>query len=77
MTNQTPQPSWRKPAGALLIVAMIIGWAAAVSTAMDYMPDMPVILTIAIYAVAGILWIYPARLILVWMETGQWTLPTR
>jgi Protein of unknown function (DUF2842) len=69
MTMQ--QPSWRKPVGAIAIVIMIALWAGAVSTAMDYVPDLPLWLTLAIYAVAGIIWIYPARTILVWMETGQ------
>jgi hypothetical protein len=67
------EPSWRKPAGALGIVALIAGWAALVSTAMDYMPEMPVMLTLCIYAVAGIIWIFPAKQILVWMETGRWS----
>jgi hypothetical protein len=66
-----PQPSWRKPVGAFLLIAMIGIWAAAVSTAMDYVPDIPIVLTLVIYAVAGIIWIYPARIILVWMETGH------
>jgi hypothetical protein len=65
------QPSWRKPVGAIAIVVLIATWAAAVSTAMDYMPGLPIAVTLIVYAVAGILWVFPARIILVWMETGQ------
>jgi hypothetical protein len=75
MTPNTPKPSWRKPAGAFLIIGMIAAWAALVSTAMDYAPDIPFVIELLIYAVAGIIWIIPARAIVVWMETGRWRPP--
>ncbi len=77
MTDRNDQPAanWRKPAGAFLIVAMIAGWAALVSSAMDFFPDLPIWLTLAVYAVAGVIWIFPAKNILIWMETGRWTSP--
>jgi hypothetical protein len=75
MTNrQKPATATlRKPIGAFLIIAMIAGWAILVSTAMDSFPTMPTWASLAIYAVAGVIWIFPARHILIWMETGRWT----
>jgi hypothetical protein len=72
MTPPPPQPSWRKPAGALLLVAFIVCWAVLVSRAMDAFPTLPTWASLVIYAVAGVLWIFPARNILIWMETGRW-----
>lgn len=75
MTASTPQPSWRKPAGAFLIIGMIAAWAALVSTAMDYVPGLAFVVELMIYATAGIIWIFPARSIVIWMETGRWRVP--
>lgn len=71
MTSNAPKPSWRKPVGALAIVSMIAGWAVLVSSVMDWLTHLPVWLMLIIYAIAGVIWIIPARHILVWMETGR------
>ena len=57
-----PQPSWRKPTGILLILALI-GW--------------PVLVQAIFYLVAGIAWVWvlPLRPLLCWMETGRWRAP--
>ena len=73
--NPPPQPSWRKPAGAFLIIGMIALWAMLVSTLMDYLPGIPMVMELIIYAVAGVVWIIPARVIVIWMETGRWSVP--
>ncbi len=75
MTANAPKPSWRKPAGAFLIIGMIAVWAVLVSSAMDYVPGLPFVIELLIYAVAGIIWIVPARAIVIWMETGRWRVP--
>ena len=75
MTPTPPQPSWRKPAGAFLIIAMIAVWAVIVSSAMDWFSDVPMVIELLIYAVAGVIWIIPARAIVIWMETGRWSVP--
>lgn len=72
MTLPTEKPSWRKPAGAFLIITMIAGWAVLVSSAMDLIPDPHFVLELLVYAVAGVIWIIPARAIVIWMETGRW-----
>lgn len=71
--NETPhEPSWRKPAGMGLILLIIAGWAVLVVTALEWIGPLPSVVSLLIYAVAGIVWILPLRPILIWMETGRW-----
>ena len=69
---QDDQPSWRKPAGVGLILLIIAGWAVLVVSVMDRIGPLPTLAGLAIYAVAGIVWILPLRPVLLWMETGKW-----
>lgn len=69
---QVNEPSWRKPAGVLLILAIIIVWAAIVASLSEWLGTLPVLVQALIYLVAGIVWIFPARRVLVWMELGRW-----
>jgi hypothetical protein len=61
-------PSWRKPAGALAIVALIIGWTAAVASLSGPIGRLPTIVQAIVYLIAGVVWIIPLRPLLVWME---------
>lgn len=69
-------PSLRKPVGVFLIIAIIAVWVWAATSVIDWLNDsvgpLPTIVTIMLYAVAGIVWILPLRPILIWMETGRW-----
>ncbi|MFM6853219.1 MAG: DUF2842 domain-containing protein [Sphingopyxis sp.] len=65
------QPTWRKPAGMLAILAIIALWCFLVVTVMGWLPDLPFAVEMLIYAVAGIVWIVPMGPILQWMETGR------
>ena len=69
---QMNPPSWRKPAGIFLILAIIIVWAVIVATLADYLDGVPILIQTVVYLVAGIVWIFPARRVLVWMELGRW-----
>jgi hypothetical protein len=66
------QPSWRKPAGMLLILLLIAAWAVMVAS----LPigRLPMIAQVPVYVVLGIVWIWvlPLRRLLAWMETGRW-----
>lgn len=64
------QPSWRKPVGALMMIVMIGCWAWLVGAIMERV-TLPFGVAMLCYAVAGIIWIFPARPIVVWMETGR------
>jgi Protein of unknown function (DUF2842) len=65
------QPSWRKPAGVGVIMLWIVIWSMLVVSALDWIGPLPTIVSVLIYAVAGIAWIAPLRPILIWMETGR------
>lgn len=64
-------PSWRKPAGMLLIVAIIIAWAALVASLSSVVGGWHWILQLVFYVVAGIVWITPMKPLLRWMEGGR------
>jgi hypothetical protein len=64
-------PSWRKPAGMLLIVAIIIAWAALVASLSGLVGQWHWVLQLVFYVVAGIVWITPMKPLLRWMEGGR------
>ena len=64
-------PSWRKPAGALIMIASIIIWAVAIASASSVISGWPLVVQMGFYAVAGIIWIMPMKPLLRWMETGN------
>ncbi len=64
-------PSWRKPAGMLLIVAIIIAWAALVASLSGLVGQWHWVLQLLFYVVAGIVWITPMKPLLRWMEGGR------
>jgi hypothetical protein len=64
-------PSWRKPAGALIMIASIIIWAVLIASLSQTISGWPVAVQMAFYAFAGIIWIVPMKPLLRWMETGR------
>lgn len=66
------QPSWRKPAGIFLILLIILLWAIIVASASPWVGGLPVLIQGTFYLVAGIVWIFPLKPLLAWMETGKW-----
>lgn len=65
-------PSGRKPAGAMLILALIVIWCVAVASLSSIVNAWPWPAQALFYCVAGIAWIAPLRPLLLWMETGRW-----
>ena len=65
-------PSWRKPVGMFLILGIIAVWAVIVASMSHAIGQLPGWAQLAIYAVAGIVWILPLKPLLAWMETGKW-----
>lgn len=61
-------PSWRKPAGALLIVALIIVWAVLVGSLSRMVGGWAWPLQLVFYVITGIVWITPLKPLLRWME---------
>lgn len=66
------KPTWRKPAGMLLILGVIAAWAFIVASFSQTIGRWPGIVQLFVYVIAGIVWIFPMRPVLVWMETGRW-----
>lgn len=67
-----PRPSWRKPAGVFLILALIAAWAALVATVAGWFPGAPWPLRALYFVAAGLVWILPLKPLLRWMELGTW-----
>lgn len=65
-------PSWRKPAGAFLIIALIGAWAVIVTSLSAYVGGWPIAAQTIFYLVAGVVWILPLGPLLKWIETGRW-----
>nr|WP_136163354.1 DUF2842 domain-containing protein [Sphingomonas flavalba] len=66
------KPNWRKPAGMLMILALIALWSALVVGFSDVIGALPALAQAPIYLVLGIVWILPLKPLLRWMETGRW-----
>lgn len=69
---QPPQPSWRKPAGMFMILALIALWAFLIGSFSESIGRLPGWGQIPVYMVSGIIWIAPLKPLLQWMETGRW-----
>lgn len=69
--EQEPQPSWRKPAGMIAILAIIAFWAILIASNADLIGQLHWIIQAVFYIIAGIIWIFPVRPLLTWMETGR------
>ncbi len=68
---QRPTPTWRIPFGTLLMLAIIGLWAVIVASQAPRISALPISIQAIIYLIAGIIWIFPMRPIIVWMETGK------
>jgi len=66
------KPSWRKPVGMFLILAVITIWSVIVASFSGTIGRWPGLVQAIVYIVAGIVWIFPMCPVLTWMETGRW-----
>ncbi|HEU0066741.1 MAG TPA: DUF2842 domain-containing protein [Sphingomonas sp.] len=64
-------PSWRKPAGTLLILALIAIWCVLIASASNVVGGWHWALQALFYLATGIIWITPMKPLLRWMETGH------
>ena len=62
----------RKPVGMISILLIIAIWSVIVINIADYILMLPLFIQFAFFLIAGIVWIFPVRPILVWMELGRW-----
>lgn len=61
------KPKWRSGVGILLILLLIAVWAFGVLLLSPLVRQLPFLLELLFYAVAGICWIFPVRRLLTWM----------
>ncbi len=66
------EPTWRKPAGMLLILLIIAVWAVLVASLSRWIGELHALVQAVIYVFLGIVWIAPMKPLLQWMETGRW-----
>ncbi len=65
------KPTWRKPTGVLLILAYITVWTMLVVSQWELIGSLPILIQAVIYLIAGVIWLYPLKPLLIWMETGK------
>lgn len=65
-------PSWRKPVGALAILALTIVWCVLVASLSGVVGRWHALVQLGFYLVTGVVWIAPLGPALRWMETGRW-----
>jgi hypothetical protein len=69
------KPTWRKPAGVLIIAGLICVWAVIVTSQWDRIGALPIWLQTILYLIAGVAWLLPLKPLLIWMETGKFREP--
>lgn len=69
------EPSWRKPAGMLAILGLILAVAVLVGSFSAEIARLPALVQGLVYVICGIVWIAPLRPLLSWMETGRFRAP--
>ncbi len=64
--------SGRKLAGIVIILLLILIWAALVASLAPVIGNLPILVQGAFYLVMGIVWIIPLKPLLRWAQTGRW-----
>ncbi|HEY0627031.1 MAG TPA: DUF2842 domain-containing protein [Allosphingosinicella sp.] len=67
------EPTWRKPAGMLLILLLIAIWSVAVVMLVEEL-GLPLWASGIAFVAGGVawLWLFPMKRLLRWMELGSW-----
>lgn len=65
-------PSWRKPAGTLAILLLIVLWCGMIASLSATIGHWHWLAQLGFYAITGIIWIMPLKPLLRWMEAGRW-----
>ena len=71
MPQPLEQPSWRKPIGMFLILALILVWAVVALILTPVILSLSWPLQAIFFAVFGTVWIIPLKPLLRWMEIGS------
>ena len=64
------QPSWRKPAGMILMLLLILLWCGIAVTLIDQLSGLSFWLQLPAYVILGVAWIFPIKPLLTMDEYG-------
>jgi len=65
-------PTWRKPIGILSILVYITIWVMLVASVSPWIEELYILVQTIFYLICGIIWIFPLKPMLYWMEHGHW-----
>ena len=67
------QPTLRIPLGILGLLGALLAYGIAVATLLPpVIGGWPTLVQTLVYTVLGVVWLFPLRRFLIWMETGRW-----
>ena len=70
-------PTARPAIGIVLILLVILLWAALVASLAPLVGRWPVLIQAAFYVVMGIAWIIPLKPLVRWMQSGSFKKPNK
>ena len=70
-----PEPSARTLGGIVIILLLIVIWAAFVASLAPAVGRWPVLVQAPFYLIMGIAWIIPLKPLVRWIQTGRWRRP--
>ncbi|MEK6638544.1 MAG: DUF2842 domain-containing protein [Pseudomonadota bacterium] len=65
------EPSWRKPFGIFVMLALITGVAVLAGTLSSTIAALHWAVQAGVYVILGTCWIIPLKPLLRWIETGK------
>lgn len=72
------QPTWRIPAGVLLLVTLLTLYGLAIAAYLGpIITRWHALAQLPAYVLLGVVWLAPLRRFLIWMETGRWSVPDK
>jgi hypothetical protein len=74
MESAVMTASGRKALGMALLLTGLALYALIAAAILGDAGRLPLLVEVLIYAIAGTAWIFPAKLLFNWMETGRWRL---
>jgi hypothetical protein len=66
-----PEPSLRKLVGIVLILLLIVVWAAFVASFAPLVGKWPVLVQAPYYLLLGVAWAIPLKPLIRWIQTGS------
>ena len=75
MTPHSPSP--RTLAGIVLILLLIVFWAAFVASLAPVVERWPILVQAPFYLIMGIAWIIPLKPLVRWIQTGRFKPPAQ